>query len=103
MERLAAQLDPQRTLERGFSITRDAGGRLLRHPADVADGSLLISRLAGGLLRSRVQAGGGEAVPAAAAAQRTGKRPAKPAAPGSQIAFEFQPDAPGKPHEEEGR
>jgi len=129
MERLAAQLDPQRTLERGFSITRDAGGRLLRHPADVADGSLLISRLAGGLLRSRVQAGDdGEAAAAAArrqppapvdspadtpavitpgdrrpAATRAGKRLAKPAAPGSQIAFEFQPGAPGKPHEEEGR
>jgi len=132
MERLAAQLDPQRTLERGFSITRDAGGRLLRHPAEVADGALLISRLAGGLLRSRVQAAeSGEAVavtlrqPAAPAdlpadlpvdtpanqtlrdrrpaALRAGQRPAKPAAPGAQIALEFQPGAPGKAHEEEGR
>jgi exodeoxyribonuclease VII large subunit len=131
MERLAAQLDPQRTLERGFSITRDAGGRLLRHPAEVTDGALLISRLAGGLLHSRVQAGeSGEAVAAPAAARgllvapadtpadtsadqspgdrrpaalRMGKKPAKPAVPGSQIAFEFQPGAPGKPHEEEGR
>jgi exodeoxyribonuclease VII large subunit len=129
MERLAAQLDPQRTLERGFSITRDGGGRLLRHPAEVTDGALLISRLAGGLLHSRVQAGeSGEAVAAAArgqlvapadtpadtsadqspgdrrqAAQRTGKKAPKPAVPGPQIAFEFQPGAPGKPHEEEGR
>ena len=123
MERLAAQLDPQRTLERGFSITRDGGGRLLRHPAEVTDGALLISRLAGGLLHSRVQAGeSGEAVAAPAAARgqlvapadqtpgdrrqaapRTGKKPAKPAVPGPQIAFEFQPGAPGKPHEEEGR
>lgn len=128
MERLAAQLDPQRTLERGFSITRDAGGRLLRHPGDVTDGALLISRLAGGLLHSRVRlqaAESGEAVaskqPAAPAgpaadtsaekapgdqrlaAPRPGRKPAKPAAPGPQIAFEFQPGAPGKPHEEEGR
>lgn len=102
MERLAAQLDPQRTLERGFSITRDAGGRLLRHPAEVTDGALLISRLAGGLLRSLVQAGeSGEAV--AVAAPRPGRKPAKPAATGSQIAFEFQPGESGKPHEEEGR
>jgi exodeoxyribonuclease VII large subunit len=131
MERLAAQLDPQRTLERGFSITRDAGGRLLRQPAEVANGALLISRLAGGLLRSRVQAAeSGEAVgmafrsPAAVetpadtpahtpanptlrdrrpAALRAGKRPAKPAASGAQIALEFQPGTPGKAHEEEGR
>jgi exodeoxyribonuclease VII large subunit len=54
LERLAAQLDPQRTLERGFSITRDAGGRLLRHPGQVASGAALMSRLAGGLLHSRV-------------------------------------------------
>ena len=124
MERLAAQLDPQRTLERGFSITRDAGGRLLRHPGEVTDGALLISRLAGGLLHSRVQlqaAESGEAVaskqPAAPvgtsaemapgdrrlAAPRAGRKPAKPAAPGAQITLEFQPGAPGKPHEEEGR
>jgi len=100
MERLAAQLDPQRTLERGFSITRDAGGRLLRHPGEVTDGVLLISRLAGGLLHSRVQVGeSGEA----AAAPRAGRRRAKLAAPGSQIALELEPGAPGKPHEEEGR
>jgi exodeoxyribonuclease VII large subunit len=52
LERLATQLDPQRTLERGFSITRDAGGRLLRQPGQVANGAVLLSRLAGGLLRS---------------------------------------------------
>jgi exodeoxyribonuclease VII large subunit len=123
LERLAAQLDPQRTLERGFSITRDAGGLLLRHPRQVEGGAVLVSRLAGGTLRSVVQAGdaaaAGEAAqsagrsaqssgdaPAAAAGRLTrvpaaaGKRSAKPAAPTSQIAFEFLPDATGK---EEGR
>ncbi|HEY6322656.1 MAG TPA: exodeoxyribonuclease VII large subunit [Thermoanaerobaculia bacterium] len=84
MERLAAQLDPQRTLERGFSITRDAGGRLLRHPAEVTDGALLISRLAGGLLRSRVQAGeGGEALTAAAVTAR--RQPGAPADPAADL------------------
>jgi len=60
MERLAAQLDPQRTLERGFSITRDAAGTLLRHPAQAAAGSVLWSRLAGGMLHSRVETATGE-------------------------------------------
>jgi exodeoxyribonuclease VII large subunit len=59
LERLAAQLDPQRTLERGFSITRDAAGRLLRHPDQVAGGAILASQLAGGLVRSRVESGAG--------------------------------------------
>jgi exodeoxyribonuclease VII large subunit len=56
LERLAVQLDPQRTLDRGFSITRDTAGRLLRHPTQVASGAALVSRLAGGLLHSRVTA-----------------------------------------------
>jgi exodeoxyribonuclease VII large subunit len=74
LERLAAQLDPQRTLERGFSITRDEAGLLLRHPAQAAAGAVLSSQLAGGLLRSRVVAAG-----AAPDAWRTG--PVPPAAP----------------------
>jgi exodeoxyribonuclease VII large subunit len=57
LERLATQLDPQRTLERGWSITRDAAGRLLRHPDQVRSGTLLSSQLAGGLVCSRVEAG----------------------------------------------
>jgi exodeoxyribonuclease VII large subunit len=112
LERLASQLDPQRTLERGFSITRDAGGRLLRHPRQVERGALLVSRLAGGVLRSLVQASEVAAAPVdiapAPPAERSarvpapaGKRSARPAAPTSQIAFEFLPDPTGKG--EEGR
>jgi exodeoxyribonuclease VII large subunit len=55
MERLCAQLAPERTLERGFSLTRGPGGLLLRDPAQVALGDLVTTRLAGGTLTSRVE------------------------------------------------
>lgn len=55
MERLCAQLSPERTLERGFSLTRGPGGILLRDPAQVAAGDLVTTRLAGGTLTSRVE------------------------------------------------
>jgi exodeoxyribonuclease VII large subunit len=56
IERLAHELAPQRTLERGFSITRTAAGRALRSPADTAPGEVLKTELAGGSLISRVEA-----------------------------------------------
>src|SRR6185295_12745061 len=34
-ERLCLRLAPERTLERGFSLTRDASGRIVRQPAQV--------------------------------------------------------------------
>jgi exodeoxyribonuclease VII large subunit len=55
MERLCTQLSPERTLERGFSLTRGPGGILLRDPAQVAAGDLVTTRLAGGTLTSRVE------------------------------------------------
>jgi exodeoxyribonuclease VII large subunit len=55
LARLCEQLAPERTLERGFSLTRDAAGRLLRRPDQVAPGDLLTTRLTGGDLRSRVE------------------------------------------------
>lgn len=55
MERLCVQLSPERTLERGFSLTRGPGGVLLRDPAQVAAGDLVTTRLAGGTLTSRVE------------------------------------------------
>ena len=54
-ERLCIQLAPERTLERGFSITRDSRGRALSSPDQVAPGERIISRLAGGSLTSRVE------------------------------------------------
>lgn len=53
--RLVAELAPARTLRRGFSITRDAAGAVLRDPAAVAAGSAITTELAGGQLRSRVE------------------------------------------------
>ncbi|MEO7795391.1 MAG: exodeoxyribonuclease VII large subunit [Thermoanaerobaculia bacterium] len=53
--RLVAELAPSRTLRRGFSITRDAAGTVLRDPAAVAAGTTIESELAGGRLTSRVE------------------------------------------------
>ena len=55
IERLTVQLAPERTLERGFSLTRDAAGRTLRNPGQVRPGDLITTRVAGGDLKSRVE------------------------------------------------
>jgi exodeoxyribonuclease VII large subunit len=57
LDRLDAQvraLDPARTLARGWSITRDAGGRVLRSAIGVAEGDALTTTLADGDVRSTV-------------------------------------------------
>jgi exodeoxyribonuclease VII large subunit len=46
--------DPERTLARGWSITRGPDGHVLRGPADVAPGDEITTVLAGGELRSTV-------------------------------------------------
>lgn len=56
MERLCQQLAPERTLERGFTLTRDAAGRTVRHPGQVRPGDLVTTRTAGGDFPSRVEA-----------------------------------------------
>ncbi|MCP4658517.1 MAG: exodeoxyribonuclease VII large subunit [bacterium] len=53
--RLCQELAPERLLERGYSITRDAGGTILKQPAQVRPGDPITSRLAGGILKSRVE------------------------------------------------
>ena len=55
LERLSGELAPQRALERGFSITRNAAGRALRQPAEAAAGDRITTQLAGGTLISRVE------------------------------------------------
>ncbi len=55
LQRVAAQLAPDRVLARGFSITRTAGGELLRRPAQTAAGERIVTVLAGGTLTSRVE------------------------------------------------
>jgi exodeoxyribonuclease VII large subunit len=46
--------DPQRALARGWSITRTADGRLVRDAASLAAGDAIVTTLAGGDVRSRV-------------------------------------------------
>ncbi|HEX3556283.1 MAG TPA: exodeoxyribonuclease VII large subunit [Thermoanaerobaculia bacterium] len=55
MERLCQQLAPERTLERGFSLTRDAAGKAVRHPGQVRPGDVVATRVAGGDFKSRVE------------------------------------------------
>ena len=49
-----AAVDPARALARGWSITRTADGRLVRHADDVAAGDELTTTVAGGVVHSRV-------------------------------------------------
>jgi exodeoxyribonuclease VII large subunit len=56
-------LDPRRTLARGWSITRDADGRVVRSAATVAPGDTLVTTLADGAVRSTVDASDDGAVP----------------------------------------
>jgi exodeoxyribonuclease VII large subunit len=51
-------LDPARTLARGWSITRDASGRVLRSSADVTSGDVLVTTLADGDVHSTVDGTG---------------------------------------------
>ncbi len=53
--RLRVQLGPRRALERGFSITRDGAGRLLRSPDQVGAGEVITTELLAGRLASRVE------------------------------------------------
>ena len=61
--RLCAQLAPERTLARGFSVTRRADGALVRGVGDVAPGVELRTRLRDGSVASRVLAAGGGSGP----------------------------------------
>jgi exodeoxyribonuclease VII large subunit len=47
-------LDPERVLARGWSITRDEHGRLLRSATDAAPGAKLVTTVADGVIRSTV-------------------------------------------------
>jgi exodeoxyribonuclease VII large subunit len=51
----ARLLDPQRTLERGYSITRRADGGVLRAARQAAPGERILTRLSDGILRSVVE------------------------------------------------
>jgi exodeoxyribonuclease VII large subunit len=55
LEARVRALDPVHALARGWSITRTGDGHLVRRPADVAAGDELVTTLAAGTLRSRVE------------------------------------------------
>ncbi|MCB1035703.1 MAG: exodeoxyribonuclease VII large subunit [Acidobacteria bacterium] len=55
LSRLCVELSPRRTLHRGFSLTRDADGRVLRGPDQVTAGAILMTELDRGVLKSRVE------------------------------------------------
>ncbi|HKE77462.1 MAG TPA: exodeoxyribonuclease VII large subunit [Acidimicrobiales bacterium] len=54
LEAQVRALDPARTLARGWSITRDAQGRVVRSPVDVSPGDHLVTTVAEGELHSEV-------------------------------------------------
>jgi exodeoxyribonuclease VII large subunit len=53
-ERLLGALRPERMLERGYSITRDASGKILRDVKQVGVGDKVNVQLAGGSLQAEV-------------------------------------------------
>ncbi|OWY62823.1 hypothetical protein B7486_56355, partial [cyanobacterium TDX16] len=48
-------LDPERALRRGWSITRDTSGRVVRDASALAVGDVLVTQLADGSVRSTVE------------------------------------------------
>jgi exodeoxyribonuclease VII large subunit len=55
LERLAAELRPERTLQRGFSITRAGDGALVRDAAQVEPGARLFTEFHRGRVESLVE------------------------------------------------
>ena len=53
--RLMEQLSPRRVLERGFSLTRTESGELVRSAWTVRTGEMIVTELAHGRLKSRVE------------------------------------------------
>ena len=58
LQRLLQQLGPERTLARGFSITRNASGALVCRPDQAPAGERLTTHTAGGTIVSRVETDG---------------------------------------------
>ncbi|HEV2309292.1 MAG TPA: exodeoxyribonuclease VII large subunit, partial [Acidimicrobiia bacterium] len=48
-------LDPHRVLERGYTITRDEQGALVRTASSTGAGKVLVTETADGRVRSRVE------------------------------------------------
>jgi len=58
MRRLLGAFDVDRQLERGYTLTMDADGRVLRSAAALSDGDVLVTRFADATARSVVTGGG---------------------------------------------
>ncbi|HEX9504460.1 MAG TPA: exodeoxyribonuclease VII large subunit, partial [Acidimicrobiia bacterium] len=54
-EAVVRALDPRRVLERGYTITRDEQGRVVRRITDTGSGAVLVTELADGHVASRVE------------------------------------------------
>jgi exodeoxyribonuclease VII large subunit len=48
-------LSPQRVLERGYAVARDAAGGVIRQADQVAPGALIDVQVAAGRMRARVE------------------------------------------------
>lgn len=57
LERLMRMLSPLAVLERGYSLTRTEAGRLVRSAGDVAEGTVLVTQVRDGAVRSVVESG----------------------------------------------
>lgn len=55
LERLRQALDPRHLLLQGYSMTRDAQGKLIKDPEQLTAGDLITSQLASGEITSRVE------------------------------------------------
>ncbi len=55
ISRVCFELAPERVLERGYSITRDLADKIVREPRDVEPGDRIVTTLAGGAVKSRVE------------------------------------------------
>lgn len=78
LENHLGAVSPQQVLDRGFSITTDEHGRVVRSTHDVAPEVLIDTRVADGSFRSRVERGGSERREGGAAKPKSG-----PSAPGT--------------------
>jgi exodeoxyribonuclease VII large subunit len=58
LERSIALLGPEQTLRRGYSITRKTNGEILQRSEDVKPGEEILTRLAEGEVKSRVETSG---------------------------------------------
>ncbi len=54
-EAVVRALDPRRVLERGYSITRDVAGRVVKRAAVLTTGTVLETEVAEGRVTSRVE------------------------------------------------